>query len=80
MAQEPEIARFAVADDLMHDAVVVGEGQDVGAALDLLFLHGIREIVVVDDERRIVGLLDEAEIAQLYRTATSESVRPPAAQ
>jgi CIC family chloride channel protein len=66
-AQEPEIARIAIADDLMVPPVVVGEGEDVGAALDTLLLHGAREIVVVDDEGRIVGFLDEAEITRLYR-------------
>jgi CIC family chloride channel protein len=70
-AQEPEIARIAIADDLMLPPFVVGEGEDVGAALDVLLLRGAREIVVVDDEQRVVGFLDEAEITQLYRAATA---------
>ncbi len=69
-AQEPEIARIAIADDLMQPPVVVEEGADVGAALDIILLHGIRELVVVDEEDRVVGFLDEAEITQLYRAAT----------
>jgi CIC family chloride channel protein len=68
--QEPEISAFAIADDLMVPPIVVGEGEDVNAALELLLLHGARELVVVDDEGRIVGFLDEAEITRLYREAT----------
>lgn len=54
----------------MQPPVVVEEGADVGAALDIILLHGIRELVVVDEEDRVVGFLDEAEITQLYRAAT----------
>ena len=54
--QEPEISAFAIADDLMVPPIVVGEGEDVNAALEILLLHGAREIVVVDDDGRIVGL------------------------
>ena len=68
--QEPEISAFAIADDLMEPPIVVGEGEDVNAALEILLLHGARELVVVDDEGRIVGFLDEAEITRLYREAT----------
>ena len=68
--QEPEISAIAIADDLMTAPIVVSYGDDVNRAVELLLLHGSREIVVVDDEGRIVGFLDEAEITQLYRAAT----------
>jgi CIC family chloride channel protein len=71
--QEPEISLIAIADDLMAPPVVVGEGDDVNAALELLLVNGTREIVVVDDEGRIVGFLDEAEITQLYREASASA-------
>ena len=73
--QEPEISSIAIADDLMSPPIVVGEGEDVNAALELLLMHGAREIVVVDDEGGIVGFLDEAEITQLYREATQGAAR-----
>ena len=73
--QEPEISAIAIADDLMSPPIVVGEGEDVNAALELLLMHGAREIVVVDDEGGIVGFLDEAEITQLYREATQGAAR-----
>jgi CIC family chloride channel protein len=74
--QEPEISAIAIADDLMSPPIVVGEGEDVNAALELLLMHGAREIVVVDDEGGIVGFLDEAEITQLYRGATQGASTP----
>ena len=60
----------------MSPPIVVGEGEDVNAALELLLMHGAREIVVVDDEGGIVGFLDEAEITQLYRGATQGASTP----
>jgi CBS domain-containing protein len=74
--QEPEIAAIVIADDLMVPPIVVGEGEDVNAALELLLRHGARQIVVVDDEGRIVGFLDETEITQLYRAAPQANSAP----
>jgi CIC family chloride channel protein len=74
--QEPELSSITIADDLMMTPIVVGEGDDVSVAVELLLLHGVREIVVVDDEGRIVGFLDEAEITQLYRAATQATADP----
>jgi CIC family chloride channel protein len=76
-AQDPEIMRITIADDLMIPPCVVGEGEDVGAALDVLLLRGARELVVVDDEQRVVGFLDEAEITRLYRRATQATEAEP---
>ena len=73
VTQEPEISAIAIAYDLMGPPMIVGDGDDVKTALELLLVHGAREIVVVDDDGRIVGFLDEAEITQLYRNATEGS-------
>lgn len=70
VTQEPEISAIAIAEDLMISPIVVGDGDDVKTALELLLVHDAREAVVVDDDGRIVGFLDEAEITRLYRNAT----------
>lgn len=75
VTQEPEISATAIADDLMVAPIVVDENDDVKTALELLLLHDARQLVVVDDAGRIVGFLDQAEIAQLYRKATEASDR-----
>jgi chloride channel protein, CIC family len=70
VVREPELSNITIADDLMVPPVVVGDGDDVNSAVELLLLHAVREIVVVNDEGRVVGFLDEAEITQLYRAST----------
>jgi CIC family chloride channel protein len=74
--QDPELSGITIADDLMMPPVVVGEGDDVNTALQVLLLHGAREVVVVDDEGRVVGFLDEAEITKLYLAATQRAAAP----
>ena len=54
----------------------MGDGDDLNAAVELLLLHGVREIVVVNDEGRVVGFLDEAEVTQLYRNSTQGGAVP----
>ena len=77
MMQDPELATITIADDLMTPPLIVGEGDDVNVAVELLLLHGAREIVVVDDEGRVIGFLDEAEVTQLYRATTQGATPPP---
>jgi CIC family chloride channel protein len=72
--QEPEISSIAIADDLMVAPIVVGVDEDVKTALELMLARDAREIVVVDDDGRIVGFLDEAEVTRLYRDAAEVSV------
>jgi chloride channel protein, CIC family len=72
--RHPELANITIADDLMMPPIVIGEGDDVNAAVELLLLHGVREIVVVNDEGRVVGFLDEAEITQLYHVQGASAV------
>ncbi len=74
--REPELADITIADDLMLPPIVVGDGDDVNSAVELLLLHGVREIVVVNDEGRVVGFLDEAEVTKLYRASSQGAATP----
>jgi len=78
-AADPEVSTFALAADMMGDPVFVRESDDLHAALELLLSEGVRELIVVDDDARIVGFLDEAEIARTYHGRTSPDDRraPP---
>jgi CIC family chloride channel protein len=70
IAQDPSIAELTIADDMMLPPVVVHDDDDVSSALEVLLRHRSREVVVVDEDGRIVGFLDEADITRLYRRST----------
>ena len=71
MAANPDIGHLAIAHDLMIPPVSVKDTDDLQRALDVILEHGVREIVVTDEEGRIVGLLDEADITRVYQSATA---------
>jgi CIC family chloride channel protein len=70
MAANPDLGRLAIAHDIMVPPVTVRDTEDLQTALHTLLEHGLRELLVVDDEGRIVGFLDEAEITRVYHDAT----------
>jgi CIC family chloride channel protein len=45
---------------------------DLRAAAQALLRHGLREIPVIDNQGRLVGHLDEADISRWYLEATKE--------
>jgi CIC family chloride channel protein len=76
LANSPDLAAFALADDMMGIPVSVRADEDLHVALEALLHHGVRELVVVDAEGKIVGILDEAEITRVYHDTTSIAVPP----
>ena len=77
MAANPDLGEFAIAHDLMIPPVTVKDTDDLQRALQTILEHGLREILVVGEDGRIVGFLDEAEITRVYHDAT-QSRRPDA--
>jgi CIC family chloride channel protein len=75
MAANPDLHELAIAHDLMIPTVSVRETDDLQRALHIILEHGLRELIVVDDDGKIVGFLDEAEITRVYHEATVS--RPP---
>ncbi|MGD0675938.1 MAG: chloride channel protein [Polyangiaceae bacterium] len=73
VAANPDIGEFAIAHDLMVPPVCVNTTDNLQRALEAILEHGLREIVVVDAQGRIVGFLDEAEITRVYHRATTTS-------
>jgi CIC family chloride channel protein len=70
MAANPDISEVAIAHDLMMPPVSVKVTDDLQHALDAFLADGVRELVVTDEQGRIVGLLEEADIARVYQSAT----------
>ena len=75
MAADPDVGPLAIAHDMMAPPIAVKGTDDLHGALEIILKHGVRELIVVDDEGRIVGFLDEAEITRVYHEATA-SRRP----
>lgn len=74
-AQSPEISEFAIAHDMMSAPAAVEESEDLHRALQALLEHEVRELIVLDPEGRIVGFLDEADVARAYHDATAPGER-----
>ncbi len=80
----PADAQWAVAVDLMQPPVSVRVEDDLRVATELMVSHGLRELPVLDVGGRVIGLLDEADIAEVYlrasaRAASADKSSPQAA-
>jgi CIC family chloride channel protein len=76
IAANPDLAQLAIAHDFMVPPASVAESDDLQRALETILEHGLREVVVVDAQDRIVGFLDEAEITRVYQQATRTRPEP----
>jgi CIC family chloride channel protein len=70
LASNPDLGSLAIADDMMVAPLSVQESDDLHFALEAILKHGVRELLVTDDELHIVGFLDETEITSFYHAAT----------
>lgn len=59
-------AALVVAADLMVAPVSVRAEDDLHVAVERLLESGLREVPVLDEQGRIVGLLDEAQVTRAY--------------
>ena len=71
MAANPDISLLTIAHDLMVPPVSVNDTDSLQRALEVILEHGLREIVVLGPDGRIVGFLDEAEITRVYHSTTA---------
>jgi CBS domain-containing protein len=62
-----------IASDVMvHDVVTIGPEEDVSKAVKLLVDHDISALPVVDDERRVIGILSEADLLHRDKIGTQQ--------
>jgi CIC family chloride channel protein len=66
LATLADSAAWTIAADLMHPAVAVKLDDDLKTATARMLSNNLREIPVVDDAGKILGLLDEQEAAKAY--------------
>jgi len=62
---------LTIAADVMQPPVTVRSDADLRDASQILVKHGLREAPVLDAEGRIIGFLDEADVAKAYLSRTS---------
>jgi CIC family chloride channel protein len=67
----PETAPWTVAADVMQPPVTAQAGDDLRSAATTMLERNLREVPVVDGDGRILGFLDEADIAKAYLGATA---------
>ena len=72
LGSSPESQPFTVAADLMQSAVTARAEDDLRSAAQTMLDKGLREIPVVAADGKILGFLDEADIAKAYLGATQE--------
>ncbi len=70
-ATEPDVVNLALAVDMMAPALSVLGSENLHEVLELMLANGMRELLVVDEEGRVIGVVDEAEITAAYLSATA---------
>jgi chloride channel protein, CIC family len=70
LAGAPELQTGLVhVADIMRPPISLTERDTLAAAYDLLVASGLRELPIIDGERRVVGLVNEVAIARAYLEA-----------
>ncbi len=78
LSAEPEARPVAVAADVMQPPITVRIDDDLRSVTEVMLRHGLREVPVVDENGRIVGFVDESDIAQAYLRLTKKTPTTPA--
>jgi CIC family chloride channel protein len=74
IASEKESASWAIAADVMELPITVAPNDDLRTAAQRMVDHALRELVVIDGDGRIVGFLDEADVARSYLAGNTGAV------
>ena len=67
---EPQLEMLVTAVDLMRSPASVRPGDDMRTVFELMRGEGVRAVPVLDDDRRVLGVVDEADVAQVYFRST----------
>jgi chloride channel protein, CIC family len=73
LSDERSDTGWALAADVMQPAVTVRPEDDLGTAAERMVKNRLRILPVVDAEGRVLGVLDEAEIAKVYLRAAARA-------
>jgi CIC family chloride channel protein len=73
LSEEKADAGWALAADLMQPAITVRPDDDLRTAAERMVRNRLRILPVIDLEGRVLGVLDEAEIAKVYLQAAARA-------
>lgn len=77
LAKERKDIEWMLAADVMQPPVMVSPEEDLRCATERLVANGLREVPAVDGSGRVVGFLDEREIAAVYLNAVTRAEPNP---
>ena len=70
-AADPDVTALALADDMMGSPIAVRDTDDLHNALEIMIAHAMRELLVTDEQGKLLGVLDQTEITVAYLAATA---------
>lgn len=73
VAAEFDAKPWTLAADLLEPPVLVSLSDDLRTVTELMVKNGLREVPVVDGTRKLIGLIDEADVADLYLKAAARA-------
>ena len=73
LRSEPELLRWARVVDLMQPALSVRASDPLRQAASQMLAHGLRALPVTDEVGRVVGLLDEDDLARVLLAVPGEA-------
>jgi CBS domain-containing protein len=73
LSEESADAGWTIASDVMQPAVTLRLDDDLRTAAERMVRSHLRSLPVVDSELRVVGVLDESEIAKVYLRAAARA-------
>jgi CIC family chloride channel protein len=76
LAGANDLGEWTIAADIMQPAITVTPNDDLRTAAERMLVHNVRELLVVDPDGKIVGFLDEADVARAYLSATGKLESP----
>ena len=71
LRDEAHLELLVTAGDIARPPTCVRMTDDMRTVFELMRAEGLRELPVVDDDDRVLGLVDEGDIAQMYLHASS---------
>jgi CIC family chloride channel protein len=76
IAGHHDLQHWTIAEDLMHPPVTLRATASLRHAAAVMMAHGLREVPVTDEEDRIIGFVNEADLFRSYLDRSADTGRP----